>query len=122
QPAGRQPGPITSLQSGVTTLGRQRDLAGSPHHPQRLAGYRPQAADSARIFLLRGRLLLLLRPLLRRAVHRSLEAGRPAVLSGPPGSYSAGRTGTRRLLVGLSALQLSAVLGHADGAHGPEAV
>ena len=40
------------------------------YRPQRLAQHRPQAARPARVVLRRRRLLLLLRPLVRRPVHR----------------------------------------------------
>ena len=44
------------------------------YRPQRLAQHGPQTAHPARIVLLRRRLLLLLRPLVRRPVHRPLPA------------------------------------------------
>ena len=83
QPARRQPGPLASLQPGHAALGRQardrrgaEDLARPAVRAELVAGHRAEAAHPARIVVSGGRLLLLFRPLLRRAVHRPAPGGR----------------------------------------------
>ena len=49
-------------------------LARSTVCPQPVAGHRPQTTRPSRVAFSGGRLLLLLRPLLRRAVHRTVAA------------------------------------------------
>ena len=86
QPARRQPGPLAGLQPGHAALGRQagdrrraEDVARSAVRAEPVARHRPEAAHPARVVVPGGRLLLLFRPLLRRAVHRaaSREGSRP---------------------------------------------
>ena len=50
---------------------RAEDVARSPLRPKPLARHGPQTADPARVVVPGGGLLLLLRPLLRRVVHRT---------------------------------------------------
>ena len=62
-----------------------------------------------------GRLFLLLRPLVRGAVHRAAAARRAAAISGPSGPRPPAAAGKGRQLVGLSVLQLPPAIRHGDG-------
>ena len=73
--------------------------------------------DPARIVLPRRRLLLLLRPLVRRPVHRPAAGRRAALLPGPPGPHHPAAARKGRQLVGLPALQLPPAIRHRDGRH-----
>jgi multidrug efflux pump subunit AcrA (membrane-fusion protein) len=79
-------------------------MARSPDRAQWLARHGQEAAHSSRIALHGGRLLLLLWPLLRGTMHRPAPSRSPHLLPGPSGLDPFGASGTRRLVVGLSAL------------------
>ena len=68
--------------------------------------------SSPRILFPGRRLFLLFWALLRGPDHRPARPQGPAVLSGPPRENSPKRPGARRVVVGLSALQLPPTIRH----------
>src|SRR6185503_16049501 len=84
--------------------------------------YRPQASRPARIVVPDCRLFLLLRALLRRALHRVAPGRTLDALPARPRAHHRPAPGEGRLMVGLSALQLSPTLGDFVRAHDPAAL
>ncbi len=82
------------------------DVARSAVREKPMARHGPQTPDPARIVVSGGRLLLLFRPLLRRAVHRPASGEGAAVLPRSPGPYSASLAGEGRFVVGFPHVRL----------------
>src|SRR5687767_3840727 len=84
-----------------------------------MALHRPQAPRPARIVVPDRRVFLLLWPLLRRFVRRSPAYGTRGQLSPRSRTYYRAAAGKGRVVVGLSALQLSPAVGHRLRPHDP---
>src|SRR5215813_13045937 len=77
-----------------------------------MAFVRAQAADSARVVVPGRGVLLLLRPLLRRAVHRVSRAGKSGTVQATDCDDHHPPAGKGRLVVRLSLVQLSPTIRH----------